>query len=64
MAVTTDVLLYILLGAIAGIVYALRRVFILERKIDRPRPEFNSRFGRTITLVLAIGLVKFGKTHQ
>ncbi|MBU2639839.1 MAG: hypothetical protein KKG75_04010 [Nanoarchaeota archaeon] len=34
MAVTTDVLLYILLGAIAGIVYALRRVFILERKID------------------------------
>tara|TARA_Y100000034_G_scaffold113269_1_gene148080 strand:+ start:735 stop:893 length:159 start_codon:yes stop_codon:yes gene_type:complete len=35
MPVTTDVILYILLGALAGIVYALRRVFILERKIDR-----------------------------
>ena len=34
MAVGTDVLLYVLVGAVAGIVYALRRVFILERKID------------------------------
>ena len=34
MAVGTDVLLYVLVGALAGIVYALRRVFILERKID------------------------------
>lgn len=34
MPVNTDVILYILLGGIAGIVYALKRVFILERKID------------------------------
>ena len=34
MAVNTDVILYILLGGIAGIIYALKRVFILERKID------------------------------
>ena len=34
MAVTTDVLLYVLVGAVAGIVYSLRRVFILEKKID------------------------------
>src|SRR3989344_451118 len=33
MAVNTDVILYILLGGIAGIIYALKRVFILERKI-------------------------------
>ena len=29
-----NIILYVLLGAIAGIVYSLRRVFILERKID------------------------------
>lgn len=34
MAINTDIILYILLGGIAGIVYALKRVFILERKID------------------------------
>jgi hypothetical protein len=34
MTVGTDVLLYILVGAVAGIVYALRRVFVLENKID------------------------------
>ncbi len=34
MPINTDIILYILLGAIAGIVYALRRVFILEKKID------------------------------
>ena len=34
MAVSTDVLLYVLVGAVAGIVYSLRRVFTLERKID------------------------------
>ena len=34
MAVSSDVLLYVLVGAIAGIVYSLRRVFILEKKID------------------------------
>tara|TARA_Y100000310_G_C20584236_1_gene764574 strand:- start:469 stop:594 length:126 start_codon:yes stop_codon:yes gene_type:complete len=34
MAVSTDVLLYVLVGAVAGIVYSLRRVFILEQKID------------------------------
>tara|TARA_Y100000034_G_scaffold122112_1_gene167152 strand:+ start:904 stop:1029 length:126 start_codon:yes stop_codon:yes gene_type:complete len=34
MAVSSDVLMYILVGAVAGIVYALRRVFILEKKID------------------------------
>ncbi len=26
--------LYVLVGAIAGMIYGLRRVFILERKID------------------------------
>ena len=29
-----DSILYILLGAIAGMIYSLRRVFILEKKID------------------------------
>src|SRR3989338_4508503 len=37
MAVNTDVILYILLGGIAGIIYALKRVFILERKIDNKK---------------------------
>lgn len=27
-------ILYILLGAVAGVVYSLRRMFILEKKID------------------------------
>jgi len=26
--------LYILVGAIAGMIYGLRRVFVLERKVD------------------------------
>lgn len=29
-----DSILYILLGAVAGMIYSLRRIFILERKID------------------------------
>src|SRR3989344_1198603 len=29
-----DSILYILLGAVAGMIYSLRRVFILEKKID------------------------------
>ena len=27
-------ILYVLVGAIAGMIYGLRRVFVLERKID------------------------------
>ena len=27
-------ILYILLGAVAGVIYSLRRIFILEKKID------------------------------
>jgi len=27
-------ILYILLGAVAGVIYSLRRIFTLERKID------------------------------
>ena len=30
-----SIMLYILIGAVAGIVYSLRRIFILEEKIDR-----------------------------
>ncbi len=29
----TVLILYILLGAVAGMIYALRRIFILERRI-------------------------------
>ena len=29
-----DSILYILLGAVAGMIYSLRRIFILEKKID------------------------------
>jgi hypothetical protein len=45
MAVSTDIILYILLGAVAGIVYALRRVFILERKIDSIDRRIASKVG-------------------
>ncbi|MBS3157640.1 hypothetical protein J4442_05745 [Candidatus Woesearchaeota archaeon] len=45
MAVNTDVILYILLGGIAGIIYALKRVFILERKIDEIDKKIASRLG-------------------
>jgi len=45
MAVNTDVILYILLGGIAGIIYALERVFILERKIDEIDKKIASRLG-------------------
>ncbi len=31
---TTIVMLYILLGAVAGMIYSLRRIFILENKIE------------------------------
>jgi|TARA_B100001971_G_C18114342_1_gene495972 hypothetical protein len=34
MADVNSVMLYILIGAVAGIVYSLRRIFILEEKID------------------------------
>ena len=30
----TIVMLYILLGAVAGMIYSLRRIFILENKIE------------------------------
>jgi len=30
----TIVILYILLGAVAGMIYSLRRIFILENKIE------------------------------
>ena len=45
MPVGNDIILYILLGAIAGIVYALKRVFILERKIDNIDKKIASRLG-------------------
>ena len=45
MPINTDVILYILLGGIAGIVYALKRVFILERKIDEIDKRIASRLG-------------------
>lgn len=34
MADVNTIILYILLGAIFGIVYSLRRMYIIERKID------------------------------
>ena len=30
-----DAILYILLGSVAGVIYSLRKILILERKIDR-----------------------------
>lgn len=30
----TIVILYVLLGAVAGMIYSLRRIFILENKIE------------------------------
>ena len=45
MAVNTDVILYILLGGIAGIVYALKRVFVLENKIDELDRKIANRVG-------------------
>lgn len=45
MAVNTDIILYILLGGIAGIIYALKRVFILERKIDDIDKKIAGRLG-------------------
>jgi len=35
MADTVMLLLYILLGAVAAVIYSLRRIFILENKIER-----------------------------
>lgn len=34
MADTVMLLLYILLGAVAAVIYSLRRIFILENKIE------------------------------
>lgn len=34
MAEINTILLYILVGAIFGIVYGLRRIYVIERKID------------------------------
>ncbi len=34
MADINTILLYVLVGAIFGIVYGLRRIYIIERKID------------------------------
>ena len=34
MAEINTILLYILVGAVFGIVYGLRRIYIIERKID------------------------------
>ncbi len=31
---STIVMLYVLLGAVAGMIYSLRRIFILENKIE------------------------------
>ena len=35
MADVNSIMLYILIGAVAGIVYSLRRIFILEEKLDK-----------------------------
>ena len=34
MADINTILLYVLVGAIFGIVYGLRRIYVIERKID------------------------------
>ena len=34
MADVNTILLYVLVGAIFGIVYGLRRIYVIERKID------------------------------
>ena len=31
---STIVMLYVLLGAVAGMIYSLRRIFLLENKIE------------------------------
>lgn len=37
--------LYILIGAIAGMIYGLRRIFILERKINALEKMLVAKFG-------------------